>query len=113
MLKKTLSEFERILKKEGVVIATFPFREDLSRNTFVCPHCGESFHRYGHARTFDSKGKIKKTFSEFGFNVIYLDILPLGAIATLPFLIILKPIINKLNNPPYFRKRAIVIAKKL
>jgi len=53
ILRGTLDEIRRVLRPGGRVLGTVPAREDLQRNRVVCPHCGEHFHRWGHAQTFD------------------------------------------------------------
>jgi SAM-dependent methyltransferase len=53
ILKGTLQEIRRVLRPGGRVIGTVPAREDLPRQTVVCPHCAEQYHRWGHAQTFD------------------------------------------------------------
>lgn len=112
-LAKAFKEFQRILKERGHLIATFPFKEDLERNSFICPSCNKKFHKYGHARAFCSKEEIQKIFNRNGFSITFIDILPLGAIATFPPLVFLKFFLNMLDNPPGLRKRAIVIAKRM
>lgn len=109
-LEGAFREFKRTLKTGGHLIATFPFNEDLERNSFACPNCERKFHRYGHERAFKSKENIREIFSRGGFDIVYLDVLPLGAIAAFPPLRLVKFFLNKLNNPPGFRKRAIVVA---
>jgi SAM-dependent methyltransferase len=53
VLKLSLEEIERVLKPGGQLIGTVPSRENLSEQTVVCPNCGEMFHRWGHAQSFD------------------------------------------------------------
>lgn len=111
-LDGALKEFYRILDDEGVVIITFPFDEDFSKRSFTCPHCDKTFHKYGHMRSFHSKKEIYDLFEKYNFSIDYFDILPLGAIAKVPMLRILKPLLNKLNNPSGFHKRTVVVLKK-
>lgn len=48
----TLSEIKRVLVASGRFIGTVPADEALEENRAVCPHCGQVFHRYGHALAF-------------------------------------------------------------
>lgn len=50
---QAISEILRVLKPEGYFLGTVPYREQLTDNLTVCPHCGERFHRWGHRQTFD------------------------------------------------------------
>jgi SAM-dependent methyltransferase len=48
-----LSEIKRALKPGGFLIGTVPYRENLTQNEVFCPHCGKTFHRWGHQQSFD------------------------------------------------------------
>jgi SAM-dependent methyltransferase len=48
-----LSEIRRILKSDGHIIGTVPYREPLQQSMTCCPRCGEVFHRWGHKKSFD------------------------------------------------------------
>lgn len=50
-----LQEILRILKPDGWLLGTVPYREKLSENKALCPNCGEHFHRWGHVRSFESQ----------------------------------------------------------
>lgn len=52
VLNSTLVEVRRVLKPDGYFIGTVPANEKLLDNRTVCPHCGESFHRWGHVQSF-------------------------------------------------------------
>jgi SAM-dependent methyltransferase len=52
-LAGSLPEIARVLRPGGLLLGTVPAREDLGRQTVVCPHCGERFHRWGHRQSFD------------------------------------------------------------
>ena len=111
-LEKTLGEFKRVLTNDGYLICTFPYDEKLERNTFICPHCNKSFHRYGHVQSWHSEESIREMFESAGFKIKELDILPLGAVAKFPPLRLFKLLLNKLDNPPGLRKRAVVVITK-
>lgn len=52
-LATAAAECARVTAESGLLLVTVPAREDLSAETFLCPHCGERFHRWGHAQSFD------------------------------------------------------------
>jgi SAM-dependent methyltransferase len=52
VLNSTLVEVRRVLKPDGYFIGTVPANEKLLDNRAVCPHCGKSFHRWGHVQSF-------------------------------------------------------------
>jgi len=111
-LQKTLVQFKRVLAFGGHIICTFPYDEKLERNTFVCPYCDKSFHRFGHVRSWHSEESIEDMFKSAGFKIKYLEILPLGAVAKFPPLRLIKSLLNKFDNFPGLRKRVIVIATR-
>lgn len=48
----TLTEVRRVLKADGLFIGTVPADERLKANCVACPHCGQTFHRWGHVQSF-------------------------------------------------------------
>ncbi len=52
VLHNGLKEVRRVLKSDGVLVGTVPCNEDLSRETFSCPVCQQSFHRVGHVKSY-------------------------------------------------------------
>jgi SAM-dependent methyltransferase len=52
ILRASLTEVGRVLKTDGKFVGTVPANENLLENRVICPHCGESFHRWGHLQTF-------------------------------------------------------------
>lgn len=56
LMRQALSEISRVLVPGGRIIGTVPCEENLTENTFACPHCGEVFHKVGHQQSFDAKG---------------------------------------------------------
>ncbi len=70
IIQQTLSEINRILKKNGKFIGTVPYDENLKEQLVVCPKCGEKFHRWGHVQSFD-KNRLNKLLST-EFTQIYL-----------------------------------------
>jgi SAM-dependent methyltransferase len=57
-LRDSLQEIKRVLKEGALFLGTVPCEEDLTANLVICPHCAQSFHRYGHFQTF-SKDTLK------------------------------------------------------
>lgn len=68
ILTATLAEVRRVLKKDGKFIGTVPADENLADNHVMCPHCGQSFHRWGHLQSF-SEGRLCKMLAEQFKNV--------------------------------------------
>jgi SAM-dependent methyltransferase len=75
-LNKGIAEINRILKKEGHLIMTVPYNENLSQNTVSCPDCGTKFHRWGHIQIFD-ENNITRLLKD-DFKVIKIKKLPIG-----------------------------------
>jgi SAM-dependent methyltransferase len=50
---RAVAELRRVLRDDGVLIGTVPYRERLSDQKTVCPACGNAFHRWGHVASFD------------------------------------------------------------
>ncbi len=55
VLGPTVDEVRRVLKSGGRFIGTVPANEVLQDNMAMCPHCGETFHRWGHVQSFSSE----------------------------------------------------------
>jgi SAM-dependent methyltransferase len=78
--KSALSELHRVLDERGVLITTVPYKEPIERNIVECPHCGESFHRYGHWQTFD-KSAMRTLMEDNGYDVVWSKTYSVGAMA--------------------------------
>lgn len=52
VLALTLAEVARVLRPGGVFLGTVPADENLLDERVICPHCGETFHRWGHLQSF-------------------------------------------------------------
>lgn len=63
IFQKSLLEFHRILKKQGILLGTVPAREKLEEQIIICPKCGEKFHRWGHLQSFD-KDRLTKLLGQ-------------------------------------------------
>ena len=70
MLDQTLSEIHRLLKKNGYVVITCPYDENLEDNHVFCPFCNSEFHRMQHMRTFD-KTTLPALMETYGFKTVY------------------------------------------
>jgi SAM-dependent methyltransferase len=68
VLVETLNEVSRVLKSGGRFIGTVPADEILLFNYALCPHCGKSFHRWGHIQSFSNSQLTKMLESRF-YNV--------------------------------------------
>ncbi|MEO7392403.1 MAG: class I SAM-dependent methyltransferase [Ramlibacter sp.] len=66
-LDATLKEVKRVLKRGGRLIGTVPADEILANNLALCPHCGESFHRWGHVQSFSIE-RLRGIFQSHGFT---------------------------------------------
>lgn len=67
-LRATLREVARVLKPHGELIGTVPYREDLSANEVICPHCEARFHRWGHHQRFET-ASMRVLLLQHGFAV--------------------------------------------
>lgn len=70
VLQTTLVEARRVLKPAGRFIGTVPADENLLENRAMCPHCGESFHRWGHWQSFSAERLATVLAQQFGGVVI-------------------------------------------
>jgi SAM-dependent methyltransferase len=50
--QQALVEVARVLRPGGAFLGTVPFAERLQDNVVFCPHCHQTFHRWGHQRAF-------------------------------------------------------------
>jgi len=73
VLSLTMKEIFRVLKAEGRLLLTTPYREILEDSLVVCPKCGNVFHRFGHVQSFD-KYKLKSVLVQSGFRIQQIKI---------------------------------------
>jgi SAM-dependent methyltransferase len=71
VLALTLKEVIRVLKPAGTFIGTVPADERLPDAQVMCPHCGESFHRWGHVQSFDAH-RLRTLFAGY-FEVLKVE----------------------------------------
>lgn len=67
-LLKSLTEVRRILKSNGYLLITVPYNENLQEKMTCCPHCGTTFHVWGHQQSFNDDN-LQKKLGE-GFHVM-------------------------------------------
>jgi ubiquinone/menaquinone biosynthesis C-methylase UbiE len=66
-LSSTVAEMHRVLRQGGHALLTFPARERLKENECYCPHCGETFHKWGHKQQWNEQ-KIRQVFKDFAIE---------------------------------------------
>lgn len=59
-----VNEIKRVLKSDSHAIITVPYRENLAKSTHFCPHCGNSFHKWGHKQSWTEE-KLRAVFTGF------------------------------------------------
>ncbi len=64
-----LHNIHRVLKNGKYLVGTVPYKENLKSGETVCPHCGETFHRWGHQLAFD-KESMSQIMTSHGFEVV-------------------------------------------
>lgn len=92
-LNKGIIEINRVLKKEGHLIITVPYNENLNQNIVSCPDCGIKFHRWGHIQVFNEKN-ISLILKD-NFELIKIKKVPIGFNATYKFLKYFRWLIEK------------------
>jgi 2-polyprenyl-3-methyl-5-hydroxy-6-metoxy-1,4-benzoquinol methylase len=70
ILQSTLLEVSRVLKTGGYFMGTVPADEKLIDNHAMCPHCGETFHRWGHVQSFSRQRLTQILAKHFGKTTI-------------------------------------------
>ncbi|MEO9872935.1 class I SAM-dependent methyltransferase [Ekhidna sp.] len=73
-LQVVLKELKRVIKKNGYLIATVPFAEDLRANHVVCPECDHHFHRMQHLQSYTEQ-KMSTLISNAGFEPVLVKAL--------------------------------------
>jgi SAM-dependent methyltransferase len=63
------SEIRRVLKTDGVLIVTAPYRENLDGAMIVCRSCGAAFHKTQHIRSLDEIS-IREIVEKAGLSVL-------------------------------------------
>ncbi len=77
ILDNGLEEVYRCLRKGGFFIITVPYKENITRNSVTCPHCGLNFHRVGHVQSFDENA-ISQILKEKKFDLVKLKVIPIA-----------------------------------
>lgn len=63
-----LANIHHALRRNGVLIGTVPYRENLYNGMTECPNCRHVFHRGGHVTSF-SEDSIRETLAKAGFCI--------------------------------------------
>lgn len=58
--QRAICEIWRVLRPNGILVGTVPFREDLRDNEVICPYCGAIFHRWGHVASFNKDALLRE-----------------------------------------------------
>jgi len=51
-IKEAILNIKNILKNQGILVATLPWKENLDKGMVICPKCNYEFHRVGHFHSF-------------------------------------------------------------
>ncbi|MCW1888696.1 MAG: class I SAM-dependent methyltransferase [Candidatus Moranbacteria bacterium] len=76
-LEKGLTEIHRVLRKNGLLIVTVPYNENLSKKTVCCPNCECKFHLWGHQQSFNDSN-LETKFSKHFTIVKVQKLFPMG-----------------------------------
>jgi SAM-dependent methyltransferase len=74
-LDKAVENIAKLLKPEGFLVATLPWKENLDDNMVICPRCNHKFHRVGHFHSFHSQSDIAEMLGE-SFRIINFGFIP-------------------------------------
>jgi SAM-dependent methyltransferase len=74
-LDKAVGNIAKLLKPEGFLVATLPWKENLDDNMMICPKCQHKFHRVGHFHSFHSRQDIAEMLGE-GFRIVNFGFIP-------------------------------------
>ena len=76
-LDKAIENIYKLLKPNGFLVATVPWKENIVDNMVMCPFCGHVFHRVGHIHSFHSMSDVTRMLGKF-FKIIEYDFVFLG-----------------------------------
>ena len=76
-LENAIENISKLLKPNGLLIATVPWKENLADNMVMCPVCHHVFHRVGHFHSFQSISDVAKMLGK-SFKIIEFDFVFLG-----------------------------------
>jgi SAM-dependent methyltransferase len=71
-LECAIENINKLLKPNGLLIATLPWKENLADNMVMCPFCHHAFHRRGHFHSFHFKSDLTKMLGK-SFKIVEID----------------------------------------
>jgi len=112
-LEAAIENIGKLLKPNGLLIATLPWKENMADNYVICPTCHHVFHRWGHFHSFHSMGDVVKMLGK-KFNLVEFDFVFLGVEGK--FIALLKKTIFRRkfykNGLPDFQTTLFFVAQK-
>jgi SAM-dependent methyltransferase len=107
-----LNEIKRVLRKDGHLIITVPFKENPNQNTVCCPNCKINFHRYGHEQFFNNEKDIIDILNKNKFDIVWMKPYSMGPMAAYPILKYFNFIYKKLSHLDAFSQTLFIVCKK-
>lgn len=105
-------EMKRVLKKDGFLIVTCPYEENLASNILACPFCEAKFHKSGHQQRIDLY-RLRVLLA--GFEIVKTKVCNLGFINIFGFIadLFYKWKLEKIFKHKLLTKNIFVVARKL
>jgi 2-polyprenyl-3-methyl-5-hydroxy-6-metoxy-1,4-benzoquinol methylase len=105
----------RLLKPNGLLIATVPWKENLADNMVMCPVCRHVFHRWGHFHSFHSLSDVVEMLGA-SFKIIEYDFVRLSLEEKIKEFFLKRTIFRRKfykNGLPNFQTTLFFVARKL
>lgn len=97
-LESTISEIQRLVRKNGRVVITTPNDEDLEERTVMCPDCGCMFHRVQHMTSWNADS-LRGLMEKNGFKSILCEATTFRPGSALNFLLDMGSKLLRRKNP--------------